>query len=93
MGQDARSGNADEALRIIDEWAEIAKSSAVSQRRYKEVGKHVIQTVIRDSNLRQKDVARELGVSATYFSGMLNGHHPIQDRHILKIRSMFPPRK
>jgi len=42
-----------------------------------------------DKGVMQKMVAKQLGISANYYSQIENGHRALQIDHLLKLRDIF----
>jgi len=42
-----------------------------------------------DSGIKQKHIAKQLGISANYYSQIENGHRSLQVDHLLKLRDIF----
>jgi len=42
-----------------------------------------------DKGVMQKMIAKQLGISANYYSQIENGHRPLRIEHLLKLRDIF----
>jgi len=53
-----------------------------------EINKNLKQ-IREDKGVMQKAVAKQLGISANYYSQIENGHRTLQIEHLLKLRDIF----
>lgn len=48
-----------------------------------------LKQIREDKGVMQKAVAKQLGISANYYSQIENGHRALQIEHLLKLRDIF----
>lgn len=51
--------------------------------------KHNLKQLREDKDIKQKVIARQLGISPNYYSQIENGHRTLQIEHLLKLRDIF----
>lgn len=48
-----------------------------------------LKSLREERGIKQKFIAKQLGISANYYSQIENGHRPLQIEHLLKLRDIF----